>query len=158
MIDLTVADVMTSPVLTVAEDWPLDRLASFFLEHNVSGAPVTNPTGEVVGVVSMTDIVRHSSLHAQEGEDRGTHEYYLASAGRQFTYEEMQGYHIEPEGGVTARDLMTPMVFDIREDAPLQEVADMMVKGGIHRVLVTKTKKPTGIVTTLDMVKVIRDL
>ena len=158
MTDLTVADVMTSPVLTVAEDWPLERLASFFLGNNVSGAPVTSPTGEVVGVVSMTDIVRHSSSPGQEGEDRGTHEYFLASTGRQFTDEEMQGFHIESESGVTARDLMTPMVFEVREDTPLQEVADMMVRGGIHRVLVTKAKKPTGIVTALDMVKIIRDL
>ncbi len=70
----------------------------------------------------------------------------------------MQGFHIEPESGVTARDLMTPMVFEVREDTPVQEVADMMVRGGIHRVLVTKAKKPTGIVTALDMVKIIRDL
>ena len=51
MTELTVADVMTSPVLTVEEDWSLERVASFFLENNVSGAPVTSPAGEVVGVL-----------------------------------------------------------------------------------------------------------
>ena len=158
MIKLTVADVMTTPVMTVAEDWTLPALATFFIENNVSGAPVTSVTGELVGVVSMTDIVRHDSTPAQDGGARDTHEYYLASSGRRYTDEEMQGFHIENGSGVTARDLMTPMLFQVAGDATVQEVADMMVRGGIHRVLVTRHKKLMGIVTALDMLKVVRDL
>ena len=53
---------------------------------------------------------------------------------------------------------MTPMLFDVPETATVQEVADMMVRGGIHRVLVTVEKKLVGIVSALDVLKVVRDL
>ena len=155
---LTAADVMTTPVLTVPDDWELERLASFFVENNVSGAPVTDASGEVIGVVSMTDIVRHNSVPVREGQTQDTHEYYLASSGRQYSDEEMQGFHIQVSSGVTTRDLMTPMVFKVAEDASVQEVAGIMISGGIHRVLVSGKHQMLGIVTALDLLKVVRDL
>ena len=158
MSTITVAEVMTTPVMTVAEDWTLSALATFFIENNVSGAPVTSLSGEVVGVVSMTDIVRHSTEAAVPGAVQDTHEYYLATSGRQYSYEELQGFHIESGSDVTARDLMTPMLFQVAEDATVQDVADMMVRGGIHRVLVTRDRKVVGIATALDMLKVVRDM
>jgi CBS domain-containing protein len=158
MKELTAAAVMTTPVITVADDWGIDKLATFFVDRNISGAPVTSAGGEVIGVVSMTDIVRHSSMPVGQGEARDTHEYYLASSGRQYTEEEMQGYHIENSSDFTVRDLMTPMLFQVAEDATVKEVADMMVRGGIHRVLVISKKKVIGIITALDMLKVLRDL
>jgi CBS domain-containing protein len=53
---------------------------------------------------------------------------------------------------------MTPMIFSVREDTSVQEVADTMLKGRIHRVFVTRDGKLTGIVTALDMLQVIRDM
>jgi len=53
---------------------------------------------------------------------------------------------------------MTPMIFEVTEDARVQDVAETMLKGNIHRVFVTRDKKLTGIVTTLDMMQVIRDM
>ena len=70
----------------------------------------------------------------------------------------MQGFHIESDSQVSTRDLMTPMVFQVAEDAGVQEVAAMMVNGGIHRVLVSRRGQVVGIVTALDMLKVVRDL
>ena len=154
----TAADVMTSPVLTVQADWELEHLASFFVEKNISGAPVTDASGEVIGVVSMTDIVRHNSVPVQEGPPEDTHEYYLASSGRQYTDEEMYGFQIQTASGVTTRDLMTPMVFRVAEDASVQEMAGMMVSGGIHRILVSGDRPVVGIVTALDLLKVLRDI
>ena len=158
MKDLTVAEILTTPVLTVPEDWPLDRLARLLIDNNVTGVPVTAESGDVVGVVSMTDIVRHSSLPVRPGDARDTHEYYLASAGRQYTDEELRGFRIEPEDETTVRDLMTPMVFEISEGATVQEAAEMMVTGGIHRVLVTRDGALAGIVTALDVLGVVADL
>lgn len=158
MNNLIATDVMTTPVLTVPEDWGMDQLASYFLDKNISGAPVIDRSGAVIGVVSMTDIVRQSSMPLSQDDARDTHEYYLASSGRRYTEEEMQGFHIDTSSDTTARDLMTPMLFEVAEDATVKDVADMMVRGGIHRVLVTGNKKVTGIVTALDLLKVVRDL
>ena len=62
MKELTAKDVMTREVLAVGADWPLERLADFPVENSISGAPVTSEDGRLLGVVSVTDIVRHTSL------------------------------------------------------------------------------------------------
>jgi CBS domain-containing protein len=49
------------------------------------------------------------------------------------------------------------MIFSVNEDTSVQEAADTMLKGGIHRVFVTRDSKLIGIVTALDMLQVIRD-
>jgi len=59
---------------------------------------------------------------------------------------------------VQVRDIMTPMIFSVSENTSVQEVADVMLKRRIHRVFVTRDGKLAGIVTALDMLKVIRDL
>ena len=56
------------------------------------------------------------------------------------------------------RDIMTPMLFKVDEDTSLKEVADMMIGGRVHRLFVTHKQKVVGIVTTMDMLKVIRDM
>jgi CBS domain-containing protein len=53
---------------------------------------------------------------------------------------------------------MTPMIFQVTEDTPVQQVADMMIKNRIHRIFVTRDEKVVGIISTPDMLKVIRDM
>jgi CBS domain-containing protein len=53
---------------------------------------------------------------------------------------------------------MTPMIFKVEEHTSVQEVAETMLRGRIHRVFVTRDNALTGIVTTLDMMQVIRNL
>jgi CBS domain-containing protein len=72
--------------------------------------------------------------------------------------EEIRVFHTQYESPVLVRDIMTPMIFRVSEDTSIQEVAETMLKGGIHRVFVTRGKKLIGIVTALDMLKVIRDI
>jgi CBS domain-containing protein len=59
---------------------------------------------------------------------------------------------------VQVREIMTPMIFKVSEEDSIQEVADIMLKGRIHRVFVTRGTLLTGIVTALDMLQVIRNL
>ena len=53
---------------------------------------------------------------------------------------------------------MTPMIFRVDEDAGVKEIADMLIRGGIHRVFVTEGSKLTGIITALDLLKVVSAL
>jgi CBS domain-containing protein len=53
---------------------------------------------------------------------------------------------------------MTPMIFQVTEDTPVQQVADMMIKNRIHRVFVTREEKVVGIISTPDILKIIRDM
>ena len=157
--DITVSDVMSSEVLAAEADWPLDKLAEFLVDNNISGAPVMAADGELVGVVSMTDIVRQNRMTGStEGAETAAHDVYLYELERRMSQEEIKTFHTEYESPLQVSEIMTPMIFEVSEDTAIQEVAETMLKGRIHRVFVTRGKKLTGIVTTLDMMRVIRDI
>ena len=154
----TVKDIMVSPVLTVQENWSIDELTEYLIANNVSGAPVESSSGQVVGVVTMTDIVRHVNFPLKEQDAHDVHEYFLSTVGRQYALEELQAFRFEADDQVTVKDLMTDMVFTVDENVPVQEAADVMIRGNIHRVLATRDKQVVGIVAALDLVKIVRDM
>jgi CBS domain-containing protein len=154
---LTVKDVMQQEVLAVDADWPLDKLAGFLVDNSISGAPVTDEKGELVGVVSLTDLVRHNNMTEKNTGLDSTHDVYLYELERHMSHEEMRVFHTQYESPVQVREIMTPMIFRVSEDDSVQSVADTMLKGRIHRVFVTRDNMLTGIVTSLDMLQVIRN-
>jgi predicted transcriptional regulator len=156
--DITVGSIMQRDVLTAEDNWPLDQLARFLIDNGISGAPVTDENGVLKGVVSVTDIVRHDSMPYRESGETDTHDYYLYTLERQVAQEEAASFRFEVDSSVRVRDIMTPMIFEVSEDTGIQQAADMMIRGRIHRVFVTENKRILGVVTALDMLKIIRDL
>ncbi|MGD8619571.1 MAG: CBS domain-containing protein, partial [Gammaproteobacteria bacterium] len=114
--------------------------------------------GELVGVVSLTDIVRQSSMSNSRADSDGAHDVYLYELESHMSREELRVFHSREESPMRVSDIMTPMIFRVNPDTPLQEVAETMLKGRIHRVFVTEDGRLTGIVTTLDMLEVIRNI
>lgn len=155
---MTVSDVMQREVLAAEGGWSLEELADFLVDNGISGAPVIGANDKLVGVVSLTDIVRQNRMQDHSTERPDTHDVYLFDLDRHLGREELREMHIQVESAVQVRDIMTPMIFSVGEDTAVQEVADTMLKGRIHRVFVTSEGKLSGIVTALDMLKVIRDL
>jgi CBS domain-containing protein len=148
---------MQREVLAAEADWSLEELADFLVNNSISGAPVVAEQDELIGVVSLTDIVRQNRMQ-EHGSGMDTHDVYLFELDRQMGRDELRELHVQYETPVMVRDIMTPMIFSVGEDTSVQEVAETMVKGRIHRVFVTRDNRLTGIVTALDMMKVIRDL
>lgn len=147
-----VREIMTTPVRTVEADWSIEELKAFLLEHDISGAPVID-RGKLVGVVSSTDLLRSDATdraRAHEG-------YFSTSLDRPLAADELHTMHVEGSGQ-TVRDVMTPVVFQVSDDARADEVADTMARGRIHRVVVTAGGRVTGIVSALDLVAVLRDV
>jgi len=138
---MTVSDVMRDEVLAVEAGWSLDQLADFLVDKGISGAPVTAADGQFVGVVSLTDIVRQGRLQDRSADrDDSTHDVYLYELERRMDRDELRELHVQYEETMQVLDIET------------------MLKGGIHRVFVTRDSKLVGIVTALDMLQVIRDL
>ncbi len=147
---------MISKVMTVEPDWSVSRLAEFFMENCISGAPVKSSMGTPIGVVSLTDIVHHETQPEKDRE--WPHDYYLHALERQYAREEVAGFQIETASFTTVRDIMTPVIFQVSENTPVQKIADMMIKKYIHRVIVLRDEKIVGIISTPDMLKIIRDM
>jgi predicted transcriptional regulator len=155
---LTAKDVMNPHIISVPADWTIEELAQFLIDKAITGAPVVSESGKLVGVVSLTDIVRHDSLAEMELRANEPHDYYLHGWEDRLTPEDLSSFHVEEKPQVFVRDIMTPLIFKVNENTPIQEVADTMIGGRVHRLLVTRGEKIVGIVTTMDMLKVIREM
>jgi CBS domain-containing protein len=149
-------DLMTTDVKTVGADWPIDRVAQFLIDHDISGAPVVDD-GKLVGVISLTDLARHNSSAGGSVSERPT-AYYRHELEGQYSEEDLDNLHITEGDETTAEDVMTPQVYDVNEHTSVQQVAQVMHRGGIHRVFVTQNGEIRGIITALDMLKVVASL
>lgn len=153
----TAADVMTKDVATVDPDWPLDQLMTFLTDRAISGAPVVNAEGEPIGVVSLTDIARNGVT--VEGAAGGQAKaYYEEGLARHVGREEVGRFHADSGSPTVVRDIMTPVIFAVEAEATVQEVAETMATGRIHRVLVTRAGKMAGIISAMDLLPLVRDM
>ena len=152
---MNVREIMTKKVLTVSASWSIEELKSFLLEHSITGAPVVDDSKNLIGVVSATDLLREVS--PSEKDDDFVGDYYALALERPLSNEEIDTLHVETESIRAVRDIMTPVVFKVDADSPLEDVAEEMVKGRVHRMLVTEGDALVGIVAALDMVRALRD-
>jgi predicted transcriptional regulator len=151
-------DVMNTHFISVPADWSVEEVSQFFVDKAITGAPVTDEDGKFIGVVSLTDIVRYDSFSEMDLRADEPHDYYLHGWEDRLAPEEIASFHVAEKPQAYVRDIMTPMIFKVDEDTPIQEVAETMIGGRIHRLMVTRNDKIIGIITTMDMLKIIRDL
>lgn len=156
MENLTARDIMNTEILTVREDWSVERAAEFFVANSISGGPVVQDDGELIGVVSLTDIVLHSTLPLSDRSD-APHDYYQQALGRSYSHQEISSFQIAGEPLSTVKDIMTPAVYKVTEETPVQQVAAEMIRHNIHRIFVTAGEQVVGIIATPDMLRIIRD-
>jgi CBS domain-containing protein len=153
MKDLRARDVMTTHVLTVRPDMTVHELAVFLTENQISGAPVVDRTGKLVGMATVTDIAEAYA----EGEERlETPPAPPAGRRRSEAAEDLRGLHLEG-GGLLVEDIMTPAAFSVREDTPASQLARTMIAGRIHRLLVVRDHEVMGIVTSLDLLAILSE-
>ena len=158
MTQLAAQDIMTKDVLTARAEWTIQTLADFFLSKAISGAPVLNNKEELVGVVSVTDLLRYNSSNSGGIHERpDTHDFYLHGL-EGYSQDDIKAMRIDDTPKTLVKDIMTTVVFDVEQSARAQDVASTMIKGRIHRVFVTDNKKVVGVVSAHDMLKIVRNL
>ncbi len=153
---ISASDLMNSDVLTVPEDMTVRELATFLIDHQISGAPVVDRQGKPVGVVSMADIVAVASEDSEIGGEEANPQFYVRDLEDQFNGEDLGDIHVEDEG-LTVADIMTPSVYSVGEDATVSEVASTMLSGHVHRLLVTRGEEVVGIISTSDLLGLLVD-
>ena len=140
---LTARDVMTPRVFTVHPETPVKEVAAAMVGHHVSGLPVVTGDGEVVGIITETDL-----LHKERGPRppaRG-----VRTVWRSFTRTTNIARKAE---GLTAAELMTSPAIGVEEATPLHEIAALMVRRQINRVPVMRAGDLVGIVSRADIVR-----
>jgi len=144
-------DLMTTEVLTIASDSTVAELSAFLLQHEITGAVVLDSENELAGVVSMSDITEHVKKRA-DITARGRSDYYVRGWQDDFEPLDLLEFHIE-DSELRVRDILNPQVYVVSEDTEISAVADMMLNGRLHRILVTKGRDLVGIISTSDFLK-----
>lgn len=139
--------LMKTELVSVSPEIHLRELAQLLDDKGISGAPVIDRDGTLVGVVTKSDLVRHQ--HTGEPADR------LAYYRHPHVEVLPRGYHEEIPDRTQVREIMTPAIISAREDAPAAALARLMRRRRIHRVFITRDKKLCGVVTTMDLLRVV---
>ena len=149
MKDLVAKDVMSREVLTVPPDLTVHELSTFLVENQISGAPVADAQGRFLGLASLTDIAESDAMRDESPDVAG----HRARRRRASTDEEdLAGLSVRT-ADLLVRDIMTPAVFAVAEDTPVRQIAQTMIAGRIHRLLVKRGQRVVGIVTSLDLLR-----
>lgn len=137
-------DIMTTNVLTVQPDTAIKDVAARLMQRRVSGAPVVDANGLVVGVVSEGDLIRRAGA---ESERHPSWWLTLLSAP-----EDRALAYVKSHGG-TAGDVMTRDVVAAEESTSLEEIARTLSKHNIKRVPILRDGKLAGIVSRADLLR-----
>ncbi|MCA9642652.1 MAG: CBS domain-containing protein [Polyangiaceae bacterium] len=123
---MLVSDIMTRNVLTVSPDASVQDIAWGLRIRGVSGAPVKDGDGHLLGIVSRTDLNDPSRVGESAPESSQT----------------------------TAGEAMTPALFAVRDTDTVLDAAKRMVETGTHRLVVVDADgKLVGIVTPMDVLR-----
>ena len=156
MRELVAKDVMNTELIKVRDDMTVAELAQFLVENEVSGVPVEDVEGRLVGVVSLSDVARSLTGRDEAVMTHTDTDYYLQSWQERFNAEDIAGLRIA-ESDETVGEIMTPSILAVDEEMPIGKVAGKMIDARIHRLLVTRDNKVVGILTTTDLLGLLVD-
>lgn len=155
MATLLAKDLMTTAVTTIKSGVPLSELERTLSELRVSGMPVIDASGNLVGVVSRTDIVR--ALSGAQSDAEAVLAYYRDVAGAEPAPSELSRMIGERAASLRVEDVMATNLLAVRPDLPLPEVARLLVERRVHRVLVTEGQRLLGLVSSFDIARAVGD-
>ena len=139
---MKVKDVMTSPVLSVESESPISQAIQLMLEKRISGLPVLDGQGRLVGIVTEGDFLRRTETGTQRRRSRWLE--FLIGPGR--LADEYTRSH-----GRKVIDVMTPDPVTINEQTSLEQVVQIMEKHRIKRLPVLREQKLVGIVSRANL-------
>ena len=135
---LRACELMNPAPITVSSHTPLLEVQHLLVVAHISGVPVVEPGGVVVGVIGASDVLCAVEQALDEDQDPGESDDVL---------ERLQA--------ITASEIATPEIIWVSPDASATQVAQVMREEGIHRVLVGTQGRLEGILTSFDLLRAI---
>jgi CBS domain-containing protein len=126
---MTVAELMERNVKMVRSDASLAEAVVALAEAHISGMPVVDGSGMVIGVVSTTDLL---TAEAEMNDEFARKSLWENTA---------------------VQDIMTPRPFTIAPDEDVLEAARQMLYADVHRLFVAEGDRIIGIISTTDIVR-----
>jgi CBS domain-containing protein len=146
---LTAKDIMTKDVVTVTPDTSIEELSTLLVSNEISGAPVVNADGAIVGMVTENDLIsRNKRLHIPTVVSFLDAVIYLESS-KKFS-DDVKRLTATKVGDICAKKVVT-----ITEDTTLTDIATLMSEKKVHLLPVVASGKVVGIVGKRDVVKAV---
>jgi CBS domain-containing protein len=143
----TVSEIMDPNPVTVAPDTSVEDVVAALRKHELPGLPVVDADGQLVGIVTETDMV----LQDDQGDLHIPH--YVNLFGGTVFLESLHGYEdrLRKAFASSAKDLMTRDPDTVRPDTSVREAARLIHEKGHNRLPVVEDGRLVGVVTRLDV-------
>jgi CBS domain-containing protein len=141
-------DIMTCTIATVRPDTKLADAANRMVADRISGLPVVDDDGRLMGVVTEGDLLRRC--------ETGTEEQHSAWIDLLLGPGRLANDYVHSHSR-TVRDIMTETVISVTENTPLTDIVRLMERHHIKRVPVLRGEALVGLVSRADLVRVLAD-
>jgi len=141
--------IMTKDVITVTPHTSIEKAAKIMLQTHISGLPVVDDAGKLVGIVSESDFLRRSEIGT--GRKRPAWLEFFTGPGHAAS-------EFVQEHGRKVEDIMTPDPLIVEEDTRLEELVHLMEKNGIKRLPVMSGDTLKGIVTRSNLLQAVASM
>jgi CBS domain-containing protein len=141
--------IMTKDCISVTPHTTIEEAAKIMLQTHISGLPVLDEAGTLVGVVSESDFLRRSEIGT--GRKRPAWLQFFLGPGK-------AAADFVRERGRRVEDVMTPDPITVDEETPLEELVSLMEKNDIKRLPVMSGKILKGIVTRSNLLQAVASI
>ncbi len=146
---LTAQDIMTREVITVSEDAKVRELAALFLTNNISGAPVVNSAGAIIGVVTENDLIfQNKKVRLPTAVAILDAFLFLESPGKM--EKELKKIAASRVGDICSREPIS-----VAPTTGLDELATLMAEKKVHTLPVMEDGQLVGIIGKSDIIRTI---
>jgi CBS domain-containing protein len=140
-------DVMTTDVITVEPGRSVQSVATLLAERGISGAPVVDASGRLVGIVSEGDLLHRAEIGTARRHRERRRSWWLDHFASDAARDYVKSH------GRTVEDIMTRNVVTVSEDTELADVAAILEAQRIKRVPVIRDGKIVGIISRANLVR-----
>ena len=141
---MNAADVMTRTILSAGPETPIAEAIGLMLDNRVSGLPVIDEVGQLVGILTEGDLLRRGETGTERHRPRWLE--ILLGPGR------LAGEYVRTHGR-KVEDIMTREPVSVAPETPLDEIVELMERHRIKRVPVLEGEKLVGIVSRADFLR-----
>jgi CBS domain-containing protein len=152
----TAGDIMRRTLVFARPDQRLAEAERLLVDHHITGMPVIEGHS-LVGMLSRSDLTRARVLaDALDGQIRDELHWDETQADgfRHADPERFEGFS-QRYGSLRVREVMRSQVVTCDVSTPVSKVAQLLIQHHIHRIIVVEAGKPVGIISSLDLVKLL---
>jgi CBS domain-containing protein len=143
---LKAKDIMTKDIITVKPATTIEDLARILIKHQISGTPVVDEDGNLIGIVTENDLIsKNKKLHIPTILRLFDAFIPLGTSRLEEEIKRMAAFTV---GDICTRDVVT-----CNEDMSIEDVATMMTEKKIHLLPVLKDRRLVGIIGKKDLIK-----